>query len=101
MLIFLFSEKKTKPKQKINMISSIVFCILLIGASTFFYLNIKKIRRNIFIGKNIDINDKKSERIKSMILLALGQRKMFSRPASAAMHILVYVGFVLINIEVI
>ena len=64
-------------------------------------LNIKKIRRNIFIGKNIDINDKKSERIKSMILLALGQRKMFSRPASAAMHILVYVGFVLINIEVI
>ena len=101
MLIFLFLEKKTKPKQKINMISSIVFCILLIGASTFFYLNIKKIRRNIFIGKNIDINDKKSERIKSMILLALGQRKMFSRPASAAMHILVYVGFVLINIEVI
>jgi len=101
MLIFLFLEKKTKPKQKINMISSIVFCILLIGSSTFFYLNIKKIRRNIFIGKNIDINDKKSERIKSMILLALGQRKMFSRPASAAMHILVYVGFVLINIEVI
>ncbi len=101
MLIFLFLEKKTKPKQKINMISSIVFCILLIGASIFFYLNIKKIRRNIFIGKNIDINDKKSERIKSMILLALGQRKMFSRPASAAMHILVYVGFVLINIEVI
>ena len=101
MLIFLFLEKKTKPKQKINMISSIVFCILFIGASTFFYLNIKKIRRNIFIGKNIDINDKKSERIKSMILLALGQRKMFSRPASAAMHILVYVGFVLINIEVI
>ena len=101
MLIFLFLEKKTKPKQKINMISSIVFCILFIGASTFFYLNIKKIRRNIFIGKNIDIHDKKSERIKSMILLALGQRKMFSRPASAAMHILVYVGFVLINIEVI
>ena len=101
MLIFLFLEKKTKPKQKINMISSIVFCILFIGASSFFYLNIKKIRRNIFIGKNIDIHDKKSERIKSMILLALGQRKMFSRPASAAMHILVYVGFVLINIEVI
>ncbi len=101
MLIFLFLEKKTKPKQKINMISSIVFCILFIGASSFFYLNIKKIRRNIFIGKNIDIHDKKSERIKSMFLLALGQRKMFSRPASAAMHILVYVGFVLINIEVI
>ncbi len=83
------------------MFSSIVFCILLIGAITFFYINTKKIRRNILIGKDISINDKKSERIKLMILLALGQRKMFSRPVSAAMHILVYVGFILINIEVV
>lgn len=83
------------------MFSSIVFCILLIGAITFFYINTKKIKRNILIGKDISINDKKSERIKLMILLALGQRKMFSRPVSAAMHILVYVGFILINIEVV
>ena len=82
------------------MISSVIFCILLIGASTFFYINAKKIRRNIFIGKDFPITDRKSERLKTMVLVALGQSKMVTRPVSAIMHILVYVGFVLINIEV-
>lgn len=82
------------------MVSSIIFCLLLIGASAFFYTNAKKIRRNIFIGKDISITDNKSERIKTMVLVALGQSKMLTRPISAIMHILVYVGFVLINVEV-
>ena len=82
------------------MISSIIFCLLLIGATAFFYINAKKIRRNILIGKDVDRNDQPSIRLKTMVLVALGQSKMFSRPLSAVMHILVYVGFVLINIEV-
>jgi heterodisulfide reductase subunit C len=82
------------------MVSSIIFCLLLIGASAFFYTNAKKIRRNIFIGKDFSITDNKSERLKTMVLVALGQSKMLTRPVSAIMHILVYVGFVLINIEV-
>ncbi len=82
------------------MVSSIIFCLLLIGASAFFYTNAKKIRRNIFIGKDISITDNKSERLKTMVLVALGQSKMLTRPISAIMHILVYVGFVLINVEV-
>lgn len=82
------------------MISSIIFCILLIPSVVFFYLNAKKIRRNIFIGKDFPITDHKSERIMTMVRVALGQSKMVARPLSAVMHIFVYVGFVLINIEV-
>ena len=82
------------------MISSIIFCILFIGSATFFYINAKKIRRNIFIGKDFPITDHKGERLKTMLLVALGQSKMVTRPISAVMHIFVYVGFVLINIEV-
>jgi heterodisulfide reductase subunit C len=82
------------------MISSIIFCLLLISATTFFYINAKKIRRNIFIGKNFPITDSKGERLRIMLRVALGQSKMVTRPISAIMHILVYVGFVLINIEV-
>lgn len=82
------------------MISSVIFCILLIGASAFFYSNARKIRRNIFIGRDFPITDNKSERLKTMLLVAIGQSKMVTRPLSGIMHILVYVGFVLINIEV-
>jgi heterodisulfide reductase subunit C len=82
------------------MISSIIFSILLLGSTAFFYINAKKIRRNIFIGKDFPITDNRSERLKTMVLVALGQSKMLTRPLSAIMHILVYVGFVLINIEV-
>ena len=56
--------------------------------------------RNILLGRDVQINDKKSERLSTMIRVALGQSKMVTRPLSATMHILVYVGFVLINIEV-
>jgi heterodisulfide reductase subunit C len=82
------------------MISSIIFCILFIASTAFFYINAKKIRRNIFIGKNYPITDRRSERLMTMVRVALGQSKMVTRPLSAIMHILVYVGFILINIEV-
>ncbi|PBQ32648.1 Fe-S oxidoreductase [Sphingobacteriaceae bacterium] len=82
------------------MIASIIFCILFIGSGAFFYINAKKIRRNIFIGKDFPITDNKGERLKTMVLVALGQSKMVTRPISAILHIFVYVGFVLINIEV-
>lgn len=82
------------------MIGSIIFCLLLFGSVAFFYTNAKKIHRNIFIGRAVSINDNKAERWKTMFRVALGQSKMVTRPLSATMHILVYVGFVLINIEV-
>lgn len=82
------------------MIASVIFSLLFLGSSYLFYTNAKKIRRNIFIGKDFPITDNKSLRLKTMVLVALGQSKMVTRPVSALMHIFVYVGFVLINIEI-
>ena len=84
-----------------SFIDNIIFVILLAAASWLFAKNAMKIRRNILLGKDINRNDRKSDRINSMIKVALGQSKMSVRPVAAIMHLLVYVGFVIINIEVI
>jgi ferredoxin len=83
------------------MISSIIFSILLIGSSAFFFINVKKIRRNILLGKDISITDNKSERLKTMVLVALGQKKMFTRPVAALLHLCLYAAFVITQIELI
>jgi hypothetical protein len=82
------------------MISAIVFFILLTAAIGFFVYNVRKIRRNINLGRDFEITGSKAERLKVMAKVALGQSKMVRKPISGVMHILVYVGFVLINIEV-
>ena len=81
-------------------ISNLIFAIALGFASFLFAKNIKRIRRNIFLGRDIDRSDRSSDRWKVMARVALGQGKMTKRPVAGFLHILVYVGFVLINIEV-
>ncbi len=78
-----------------------IFFIILFAIGT--YLFSKKaieIRRNILLGKDEDLSDNKPQRWKNLILLALGQKKMFKNPLVAVMHLVVYLGFVIINIEV-
>ena len=82
-----------------NYIPNIIFLILISFSVGFFIRNVKRIRRNISLGKSINRNDKRGIRWKNMIRLALGQSKMVSRPISGFLHVIVYVGFVLINIE--
>ena len=77
-----------------------LFVIALIAGLGIFAMNIRKIFRNINLGKFIDRTDNKSERWKNMIKIALGQSKMVKRPFSGFLHIVVYLGFVIINIEV-
>ena len=83
------------------MISSIIFTIIFIISGTFFFINAKKIRRNILLGKDIPINDNKIERLKTMLLVAFGQKKMFNRPIPAILHLFLYVAFVITQIELI
>ncbi len=83
------------------MLSSIIFCFVLIGASVFFTINVKTIRRNILLGKNISITGSKSERLKTMFLVAFGQQKMFSRPVPAILHFFLYAAFIITQIELI
>lgn len=78
----------------------IFFVALLIVGVYFFSKRVAQIRRNILVGKDQDFSNNKSERIKNMLLLAFGQKKMFNNPLVAVMHLVIYVGFVIINIEV-
>jgi len=79
---------------------NILFAIVLIIGIGFFSKNVKKLSRNIKLGKDVDVSDNKSQRWKNMARIALGQTKMVVRPIAGLMHIIVYVGFVIINIEV-
>ena len=81
-------------------IPNILFAIALAVGLGFFVMNIRKLSRNIKLGKDVDRKDRKSERLKNMIMIALGQSKMVKRPFSGFLHIIVYVGFIIINIEV-
>ncbi len=82
-------------------IDNIVFAILLVLGAGFFATNVKKLTRNIKLGKDIDRTDNSKARWKNMIMIALGQSKMVKRPIAGILHIIVYVGFIIVNIEVI
>lgn len=79
---------------------NILFLIALILGIGFFTGNVKKLTRNIKLGKDVDVSDNKPQRWKNMARIALGQTKMVVRPIAGLMHIIVYVGFIIINIEV-
>ena len=82
-------------------ISSILFITVFSLSCILFYRNIKKIIRNINLGKKIGDVKNKPKRWKQVFLIAFGQKKMFKKPLVAFLHLFVYVGFVIINIEVI
>lgn len=81
-------------------IPNVIFLLIMIGSIWFFALNVKRLIRNIKLGKDINRFDRPLDRWKTMARVALGQGKMTVRPIAGVLHIFVYVGFVLINIEV-
>ena len=83
-----------------NYIPNIIFAIVLIIGVGFFARNVKRLIRNIKLGQDVDVSNDKSQRWKNMAMIALGQSKMVKRPIAGFLHIVVYVGFVIINIEV-
>lgn len=81
-------------------IPNIIFAIFLALGIGYFTKNVKKLIRNIRLGKEADVSGDTSQRWKNMTMIALGQSKMVVRPIAGLMHVIVYVGFVIINIEV-
>ena len=79
---------------------NILFALALAIGFGFFVMNILKLLRNIRLGKDINRLDKKSARFKNMLKIAFGQTKMVRRPISGLLHLVVYIGFIIINIEV-
>ena len=78
---------------------NIIFTLMFALGVGIFTRNILKIRSNILLGKDVDRSDQAGRRWGQMIRVALGQSKMVVRPVAGIMHIIVYVGFILINIE--
>jgi len=82
------------------LISQLIFLLVLGIAGYFLWKRISEIKKNILSGKPIDRSDNKGERLKTMMLVAFGQKKMFKNPIPAVLHLFVYLGFLIINIEV-
>ncbi len=80
-------------------IPNILFLIIVVVGVGFFIKNCKKIIRNINLGQKIDPIDHKKTRWNNVLRIALGQSKMVARPLSGFLHIIVYVGFIIINID--
>ncbi len=83
-----------------NYLPNILFLILLLVGVGYFVNNIRKLKRNIALGRDIDLSDNPKQRFKNLTLIALGQSKMVKRPVSGFLHVIVYIGFIIINIEV-
>lgn len=82
-----------------NILSQLIFVILLLTAGYFFIRSVLRVKKNIYLGKEIpDVSDT-GQRWKNVLFLAFGQKKMFKRPLLALMHLFVYVGFLIVNIE--
>ena len=75
------------------MISQVFFILLLIIGFGLFAWNIQFIRQNIKLGKDLDRSDQKSKRLKTMLLVAFGQQKMFQRILPAIFHLFIYLAF--------
>jgi len=83
----------------ISLLPNIVFVSIFLFAIFWFSKNVKKIYRNINLGISIDRNDNKKLRTIQMLKIAFGQSKMIDKPIVGLLHIVVYVGFLVINIE--
>lgn len=81
-------------------VQQVLFCIMAAGAIYWFSKKVAEIRRNIFLGKPQDLLDNPGQRWNNVILLALGQKKMFHNLPVAIMHFIIYAGFIIINMEV-
>ena len=77
-----------------------LFAIILFMGIGFFVKNVKKLKRNINLGQDVNRFDNPSARWKNMGMIALGQSKMVKKPIAGSLHVIVYVGFIIINIEV-
>ena len=83
------------------MLKIILFSLLVIVGFGFFGYNIWKVRSNILLGRDVNRSDNFWTRLKLMTLVAFGQKKMFSKPIPAFLHLALYAAFVITQIELI
>lgn len=84
-----------------NYIQQLIFLAIFTFAIFLIAKSIRRIRYNIKLGLPASRFDQPMQRFKTMILIALGQKKMFQRPIPAFFHLFIYLGFIIVNIEII
>ena len=82
------------------MFPQLIFLSIAIAAIALFTMNVRKVIRNIHLGRSVNRSDRPTERLLTMLKVAFGQTKMVKRPVAAILHLFVYIGFVVINLEV-
>ena len=82
------------------MIGQLIFLLIAVSAIIFFTKNVRKIIRNINLGRSVDRSDRPRDRLLVLLKVAFGQTKMVKRPTAAVLHLFVYLGFIIINLEV-
>lgn len=80
-------------------ISNILFLFYLLGGMGYFFFQLRKLIRNVRLGRPVNRTNRKAERWKLLFRIALGQGKMIRRPVVGILHILVYIGFLIVNVE--
>ncbi|PLK44070.1 4Fe-4S dicluster domain-containing protein [Emticicia sp. TH156] len=83
-----------------QVLAQILFVAALATAAFFIGRRVILIKKTILLGHAEDRTDRPAERLKTMLLIAFGQKKMFNRPIVGLMHFIIYAGFLIINIEV-
>ncbi len=83
-----------------QLIAQIAFLVVLVAGIAFFTRNIRRVIRNVKLGRKVDRSDNPGERFAKMAKVAMGQSKMVKKPFAGFLHIIVYLGFIIINIEV-
>jgi heterodisulfide reductase subunit C len=83
-----------------NVIPQVIFIFILSVATFLITKRVRQIRRNILLGKDTDRSDRPMQRLRTMLLIAFGQKKMFQRPVPALLHFFIYAGFLIVNLEI-
>ena len=83
-----------------TLLPQLIFAGILVIFGVFIFKRVNFIRSNIALGQSNNITGDRAKRWKNVLLIAFGQKKMFKKPIPALLHLLIYVGFILINIEV-
>jgi len=84
-----------------NVLPNIIFALLLLIGVGFFVKNVRYLIRNIKLGQAVNRTDNPKNRLKNMLLVAFGQKKMFKRPIPALLHFALYTAFIITQIELI
>lgn len=84
-----------------DFLPQIVFLVITATAFIHFGRNMYRVRKNILLGRDTEITGSRTTRIKNLLLMAFGQKKMFRKPLVAVMHMSIFLGFFIINLELI